>query len=359
MSERTGQAQWILLGLATAIAGYLTWKMVQPFLSVLIWSGVLAILFFPVHAKLLGRLRRPALAATLTLLVVLATVVIPLGLAGTAVAAELTRIAGNAREVLAPYLQDPNYAGRLQGALDWLRERTGIDTTLSPEKIGEVMANASQVVLRGTVNVLGGVFGVVAKLLLVLFTLFYLFRDGEKIRAALPGLLPLEPSEAEALLARTGEIIHASVGGSLIIAVLQGALGGIMFAILGLPAALVWGVVMTLLSLLPLVGAFLVWIPAAAFLAIEGRWVAALVLAVWGGLVMGTVDNVLRPKLVGQRTRMHELTVFFSVLGGISFFGMLGFLVGPVVVAITRALFEVFRRGGSPLAVAAAGGEKR
>jgi predicted PurR-regulated permease PerM len=136
----------------------------------------------------------------------------------------------------------------------------------------------------------------------------------------------------------------------LVIAVIQGVLGGLAFWVLGLPSPLLWGVVMIFLSMIPMAGAFIVWVPAAIYLAITGHWVSALILTVWGALVIGSIDNFLRPKLVGEKTRLHELLVFFSVLGGLQVFGVIGLVLGPVIVAITIALLDVLRHadGVSP-----------
>jgi predicted PurR-regulated permease PerM len=135
----------------------------------------------------------------------------------------------------------------------------------------------------------------------------------------------------------------------LVIAAIQGALGGIAFFALGLPSALVWGVVMIFLSLIPMAGAFVVWVPAAIYLAVTGHWVKALLLVAWGAFVIGTVDNFLRPKLVGERTKLHELFIFFSVLGGLQVFGVLGLVLGPVVLAITLALLDVLKHADRPV----------
>jgi predicted PurR-regulated permease PerM len=174
--------------------------------------------------------------------------------------------------------------------------------------------------------------------------MYYLFRDGHKIVNALPNMLPLERAQSEKIFARTREVISASLYGVLVIASIQGGLGGLMFWILGLPSPLVWAVVMALLAMIPMAGAFLVWVPAAIFLGLSGSWPKAIILTVWGTLVIGTVDNFLRPKLVGEKTKLHELFIFFSVLGGLKVFGILGIVLGPVVLAITLALLDVFRQ---------------
>ena len=353
MNPQRAQGQWLLLLAAAGVAVFLTWRMLQPFLSVLIWAAVLALLFYPLHRRILARVRRPALAAALSILVVLATVILPLGLIGSAVAAELARFATQAQESAGPWLESQLASGWLSDLRTWLAERFGIELDLSPAGVAELASNASQYLLRGTVSVVGGLLGAITKLVLVLFTLYYFFRDGERLVGRLPDALPLSRAEAEQVLRRTDDIIRASVNGTIVVAALQGLLGGLMFAALGLSAPLVWGVVMTLFSLVPLAGAFVVWGPAALFLAASGAWGKALVLAAFGAGVIGVVDNLLRPRLVGERARMHELTVFFTVLGGIQLFGMLGFLVGPVLFAVTVALLDIVRRSGAQAAGAA------
>jgi len=129
----------------------------------------------------------------------------------------------------------------------------------------------------------------------------------------------------------------------LVIAAIQGTLGGLAFAALGLPSALVWGAVMIFLSLIPIAGAFVIWIPAAIYLAATGSYIKALLLTVWGGVVISLVDNFLRPRLVGKRAKLHELFIFFAVLGGLHVFGLVGLVLGPVVLAIALSLFETFR----------------
>lgn len=356
MLERERQARWILLLAATGLAVFLTLRMLQPFLTVIIWAAVLVLLFFPLQRRFARRMG-DGLAAVCSLGVVLATVLVPLALVAAAVGAELAGVARTAPQRVQQILADPVLGGRIQRALAWAEATTGQeDLTIAPEKVSELLGNASQTLLKGTFNVLGGVVGSVVKFFLVLFTTFFLFRDGAKVAAALPAMLPMSRRAAERLLAHTGDIIHASVNGTLAIAAIQGSLGGVMFWILGLPSPLVWGVVMTLASLLPVGGAFLVWGPAVLGLVVTGHLGKAIVLAVWGAVLMGGIDNVLRPKLVGERAHMHELTIFFSVLGGIQLFGMLGFLVGPVLVAITLSLLEAFVRGGAEEEPAEAGG---
>jgi predicted PurR-regulated permease PerM len=178
----------------------------------------------------------------------------------------------------------------------------------------------------------------------VLFTLYYLLRDSEVIMPAIRRSLPLTEGQADVIFERTGEVISASVNGVLVISAIQGLLGMIAFYALELPSALLWGVIMFLLSTIPMAGSAIVWAPAAIYLFATGHWIKAALLVAWGALVIGMIDNVLRPRLVGKRAKLHELIIFFSVLGGLQVFGVLGLFVGPVVAAIALALVEVFQR---------------
>ena len=174
-------------------------------------------------------------------------------------------------------------------------------------------------------------------------TLYYLLKDGEWMFQRGIELLPYPDEHKDTMVQRLNEVVFSSVYGGMAVALAQGVLGGIAFAVLGLPSPVLWGTVMAVLAFLPLIGAFVVWAPAALVLLAQGRWIAALVLLLWGGLVVGLVDNFLRPMLISGRTRMHPLLVFLSVLGGIQAFGFLGLFLGPVLVAVVTAVLELYR----------------
>ncbi len=342
MKHRKNQARWIALMLATGIALYLCWLMLQPFVEVLAWAAVLVILFYPVHRRLLARTKRPGTSALLSCLLVVFTILIPVTLVTIALVHELSGFAENIKANVTALL-DPNspVTGRF---LRWVGQYVDIEPLRSQDFMVERLKGLGGAIAGRTLGFVGGVVGVVIEIFFVIFTMYYLFRDGNKIVNALPNVLPLEREQSEKIFARTREVISASVYGVLVIASIQGMLGGLMFWILGLPSPLVWAVVMTLLSMIPMAGSFIVWVPAAIFLALSGFWVKAIILTAWGALVIGTVDNFLRPKLVGEKTKLHELFIFFSVLGGLKVFGILGIVLGPVVLAITLALLDVFRQ---------------
>jgi predicted PurR-regulated permease PerM len=178
----------------------------------------------------------------------------------------------------------------------------------------------------------------------MIVVLFYFLRDQESILANLRSLVPLSEDETDRLFSRITETIRISLYGKVVVAAIQGGLGGLIFWWLGLPAPAFWGFVMALLSVLPVLGAFVIWVPAAAALALGGDWVRALVLTCWGILIVHPVDNFLGPVLVGTRLRLHTLLIFFSLIGGLAAFGASGIVLGPVTTAIAVSLFEMRQR---------------
>ncbi len=341
MTDRNKQIRWWLLLLATAFAVYLCWLMVKPFAGVLAWAGVLVIVFYPVHQRIVRWTRRPSLSALLSCLLVIVTILVPVALVTFAVAREFSGAAQSLQANLTALL-DPNspLTGR---PLRWLGQYVDVTQLNSQEQILDWLKSRSSSIAGQTLGFLGGAIGIVVQIFFVIFTMYYLFRDGDRILNAVRDALPLEKKQAEAILERTRDVVGASVYGVFSIAIIQGVLGGLAFWALGVPSAIVWCVVMIFMSMIPMLGAFVVWVPAALYLFATGHYLKAIFLVLWGTLVIGMIDNFLRPRLVGGRTKLHELLIFFAVLGGLQVFGVLGIVLGPVVLAITLALVDVFR----------------
>ena len=341
MPDYKRQVRWWVLLFVTVICLYLCWLMIQPFVGVLAWATVLVIVFYPIHRRLVQRTKRPALSALLSCALVILTILVPVALVTVAVLNELSGAVQNVQASIV-YLLDPNspVTGR---TLRWAANYVDIERIRSGQYLTEQLKGVSGQIAGRTLGIIGGVVGAIVQMFFVIFTMYYLFRDGDRIFDAVRDSLPVERKQAVSIMERARDVIGASVYGVLAIAVIQGTLGGLAFWALGVPSALVWGVVMTFLSMIPMLGAFLVWVPAAIYLAATGHYVKALLLVLWGTLVIGMIDNFLRPKLVGGRTKLHELLIFFAVLGGLQVFGVLGIVMGPVVLAVTMTLIDIFR----------------
>jgi predicted PurR-regulated permease PerM len=329
-----------------ALMLYLSWIVVRPFLSVLAWALVMVILFQPVHRRVERYVGPGGVAALLSTVLVIITILAPAAMVTAAALNELRTMAEGTTLSLATWL-DPNNP-TTGPAVRVVERYASLDRLRDPGFIRDSLQGGAGNLASGSMRLVGGAIGVLVQIALIVFTMFFLFKDGRLVSGSLYDLVPIENRRLQALFRRTRDVIEASVYGTLLLSVIQGAMGGLAFMVLGLPSPILWGVVMTLASIIPMLGAFVVWVPAAIYLAATGQIWQAGALALWGTVAIGMADNVLRPALVGNRTRMHELLVFFGVLGGIQVFGLLGVVLGPVIFAITLALIQALREIGLP-----------
>ncbi len=337
-------SRWLALLAATILSLYLCWQMLQPLVDVLLWATVLSIIFYPVRNYFVRRLHNPAWGAAASCAFVVAVIVIPISAVATAVIAEATSAAVYLQQNAAHLLSNDTPAFRFLSHYIVDLKTLGMRDYLVYQ-----LQNFGGEIAGKLPGIVGGVIFRVLEVIFVILTMYYLFRDGDRVQGALLDSLPLERAQSQRIFLRTREVIGASVYGVLAIATIQAVLGGLAFWVLDLPEPLLWSVVLFFLSMIPMAGSFIVWVPAALYLALTGHWVRAIILALWCMGVVGMIDNVLRPRFVGKRTRLHELLIFFSVLGGLQVFGMVGLVMGPVVVAITLALVDVFRKADRPV----------
>lgn len=342
MREQIHQARWIGILAATGIALYLCWLMLRPFITVLEWAVVLVILFSPVHKRLAQKVKRRGLSALLSSVLVIIILVLPVTFLTIALANELAGAAGNLPDLVAQLMRSEK--GVTGTVARWIHDHVAVDGAKSQEFMIDQLKTFGTSLLGQSVGLVRNMVAAIARAFFVIVTMYYLFRDGDKIVRVLPGALPLSISQSEAILARVSEVVSASVYGVVTIAMLQGLLGGLAFWALGVPSPLLWATVLAFVCMIPIAGSFFVWLPASIYLMLGGHWTKGLLLILLGALVISTVDNFLRPKLIKNQTRLHELFVFFSVLGGMSVFGLLGIVLGPVVLAITLGLLDTFKQ---------------
>lgn len=320
----------------TLIALYLSYRMAAPFLPALAWALAITVLVMPFHRLLETRIQRPGVVAAITVLVSAITVVAPVVLLSSSLIAETAEAAqslqiqvesGEWRQLVAHY-------PRLLPVIDWLDRQFNLPQTVSA--ISGYLTGIAGEFLRSSLQH-------AVMLMLTFYLLFYFLRDRNAALDSIRRLSPLSRAQMERLFRLLGDTLHATLYGTFVVAIVQGTLGGLMFWWLGLPSPLLWGVVMGMLAIVPVLGAFVIWIPAALFLLATGAPGKALILAVWGTVVVGGIDNLLYPTLVGNRMRMHTVLVFISVVGGLVVFGAAGLILGPVVLTVTTVLLEVWR----------------
>ena len=328
----------LVLAGASVVVGWLCWRLVKPFVPAITWALVLAVLAHPLHEHILARFKKwPSISAALAVIAVTLAIALPATLLVRQMGSEAPASIATARNLVDTdrwKLAIKRFPW-LAPVREWFEREVDLD---------EQVHQATGAVAKGVPGALRRTMDIAITALVTLFLLFYFIRDKYRILRVLDQLVPLSPSENEQVRNNIRDTLGAVVFGTLAVAVVQGTLGGLMFWWLGLPSPILWGAVMAILAILPLFGAALIWVPAAVYLAINGDWNKALLLAAWGTLVVGLIDNLLYPVLVKNRLRIHTVPVFISVLGGVFAFGTTGFVLGPLVLALAMALIDIWRR---------------
>lgn len=322
--------------LATMLLMYWCYLLARPFVPALAWALVFAVVAHPIHQWIKKRVHSARIAAAASVLLVAVMIVAP----SVFVLRTILQQATATLNTVQSGKLDEKLRSIMESKSGWASLFEWIDTQANSKDLQEQIATSLG---KWITKLLGGSASGVVSLLIAFFLLFYFLRDRESVIAFVRSLLPLSDRESNQVMRRVRETIFASVFGTLAVATVQGTLGGLMFWWLGLPAPLLWGVVMGLLSIIPVLGAFVIWIPAAIYLAMAGDWGKALILAVWGTVVIGLIDNLLYPILVGTRLRLHTVPVFVAIVGGLIVFGPSGLILGPVILALTDAAIEVWR----------------
>jgi predicted PurR-regulated permease PerM len=325
---------------AVFLVAVLSYRIVEPFLTEIGWAVILAICAAPAQARLSRRLGTSRSAAYLTLMT-LFVLILPLMLAGYLLVGETSQLANDVQARLAAR---GGPMGFFHLVWSWLRarlwylpsEEAAVEHLSS--RLREIAADSARNAGHVVVQAVGFVFS----LAITLCILFFMLKDGPAVVRGVRRLLPFGPERNERLIALIHDIVAASVTSTLVIALLQGILGGLTFLLLGVPAPLFWGCTMAVLAVLPAVGATLVWAPAALWLAISGSFMKGVILALVGVLILGNTDNVVRPLMLSGKSRMSTLVLIISLLGGVAAFGFIGVVLGPVVAAVLTGLVNTY-----------------
>jgi predicted PurR-regulated permease PerM len=341
------------------LLGAMLWQLYlifEPFVNSLLWAGVLVSLSYPVYTRLLAQMpKRPEVAALLMCLGLTLGLVLPFLFLMVLLFQDLSegarQLSHSAQNINFdtlrhhPILQQP-WLVQIQ---EILGRFVKVETLDLKSTAMNALKGLSQFMLASSTDFFKALSGMVILLLLVEINLFFLFCDGKRFVDYLKSLIPIEPQYKDLVLGRMREVIQASIFGSVGTACAQGLLGGLGFLFLGVPSAILWGVTMAVMSFLPLVGPPVVWLPAAAWLFFQGHPIKALILVLWGMLVVGTIDNILRPILISsvssEDNRLNTLVLFLAVLGGLKVFGFLGIVLAPLMIVLTLTLIELLQLG--------------
>ncbi|MGQ9425390.1 AI-2E family transporter [Gilvimarinus sp. F26214L] len=340
--EYTIQEKRVFVWVLAATSAGFVWVM-SPFLAPILWASILAVLFMPVNKRLLRHMPRfPTAAALLTLLIAVVAVILPVLLV-------LSSVVNEAVNLYAQYesgeLNVDKYLERIQSAFPVVQSRLdslGVDLAELREQAGSAISTAVNFLAKRSLNIGQNTLAFLLSAALMLYLAFFLLRDGITILKWLRVAFPLDDRRETLLFKKFSEVTRATVKGNVVVGLVQGSLGGLIFWILGVQPALLWAAMMAVSSLIPAVGTGLIWVPVALYLFAVGSYVQSIVLVLFGVLVIGTVDNILRPILVGRDTKLPDYIVLFSTLGGLAVVGIHGFVVGPLIAALFFTLWHMF-----------------
>ena len=342
---------FLLLVIAVSLAfAWILW----PYSGAVLWATVLAIVFAPMYRRLSRSMRQKrTLAALATLLVIVLIVILPL----TLITALLLQEGFSVYErIQSGELNIGEYFKQIFGALpSWVTDLLDrfelTNVRVMQERLSSGLMKTSQFLATQALNIGQNTFDFIIDLFIVLYLLFFLLRDGDGLTRRIRNAIPLHAEQQRDLLNKFTAVIRATIKGTVVVAILQGALGGLIFWALGVRAPVLWGALMAVLSLLPAVGSALVWLPVAIYFLVTGAIWQGIVLIAFGVLVIGLVDNVLRPVLVGKETKIPDYVVLVATLGGIAIFGLNGFVIGPVIAAMFMAVWDIFSASRSEMRI--------
>ena len=317
--------------------------MISAFMSTVLWAVVLTTIFYGLYRWVAMRFRgrRPGLAATITVLIIFLFVIVPLALLVIALVNQgqgvFTAVQTGELDVNIVIDFVEQRLPRVTGFL----ENYGVSISDLKERGSELAVTVSQTLANSVLSIGSDVLNLFVQFTLMLYLLFFFLKDGKSIMRAIVNTIPMGNVRERQIFDRFALVSKATLKGTLVVAVVQGLIGGILFALVGIPAALLWGVAMTLLALLPVGGSAIIWAPAAVILFAQGAVTEAIIILAVGSLIIGLVDNLLRPLLVGRDTQMPDYLVLISTLGGITWFGLSGFVIGPTIAALFITVWEM------------------
>jgi predicted PurR-regulated permease PerM len=334
--------------LVLAVVLYLFVRVFAPFLLIFLWATILVITFHPLYRRLRTGLRgRDSLAALLmvfglTLLIILPAIILIVNVAQQSVDAYVSF-----SDALARQEQSIEQSIMSHPILPKVKKALGRLVNFEDLDLGAVVIKAlesvSGFIVGQSSNLFSGLAGFAFKFVLLLVATFYFFKDGERVVEELRKLSPMDKEREERIIRKFTEITRATMLGTFSSAAIQGVLGGMAFLVVGMPSPLMWGVVMSVMSLVPVLGAFTVWIPAALYLIAVGSWGKAVFILVYGFVSVTLSDNVLKPLIIRGGAKIHPVVIFFSILGGLTYFGFSGLILGPLVTGLTFVVLEIYR----------------
>ncbi len=334
---------FLMIMFLLGVLGYLTYEIMRPFFIDIAWSIVFSIVFYPVYAFLSRRAKIKAIASLITIIIMLIVILGPFSYMTMSLVNEVQVVAakinenklGSVGEIVQNLESRPFFAK--------IRSYPAMREVLSEDVIVDNIKKVGKGLVENLSVRITNILGVIFDFIIMLFTTFFLLKDGPVLISKATDYLPFSREQKDKLGCQIKDMIVSTVYGGVAVSVLQGLLGGIAYSFIGIEAPVMWGIAMSIMSFVPLIGTFAIWGPTSLYLAIIGNYVQGIGLFLFGIFVISMVDNILKPLIIGSRTKMPTIIILFSVLGGIKFFGMIGLIMGPLITAVFISIIEIFR----------------
>ncbi len=330
-----------------AVSCYLFYRLLAPFLTPIIWAAVFVIIFYPLYSKMERHIKSGSMRAVLMTALIIIIIIGPATYLGVALVQEAivtldhfkTWVDEGKFDAVFDYTNSPLYI-LIQNKLDPYVDLSKIKPKILIEN---GLKSVSKIALTQATQIIANAGRVIFQFFLMIFFMFFLFRDGHRLFYQIQSVIPMSPDKKSLTVRHLKNVIESTMYGGVVVALIQGLLGGILFAVLGVPSPIFWGAVMAFLAFIPILGPFLVYIPAGLIMIITGEYLQGIILIAIGTIVVSQIDNILRPLLVSGKTGMHTMLLFISIMGGISMFGLLGIVLGPFIAAVFVSMFDIFR----------------
>ncbi len=325
------------------LLGYLSYQIFKPFLTPIAWAIVLSLVFYPLYDFFLKILRYKSLSSILTLIVIITIILGPFSYLSILLVNELKGISeyieSDRLEEIGKILDHPQVKAIIERVITFFN----IPEEKFDAAIISGLSNLGKGLLKRLTIGVGDIFTVILNFIFMSFSIFFLLKDGTDFLKRFRDYMPFSEEQKDRLTIQIRDIIVSTLYGGVIVAIVQGIIGGITYSLLGIEAPVIWGIATAISSFIPILGAFAIWGPIAGYLFIKGSIVNGIILTIVGVFGISLIDNILKPMIIGSRTRMPVLIIFFSVLGGIKLFGLIGLIMGPLVLAVFISVIEIFR----------------
>jgi predicted PurR-regulated permease PerM len=328
------------------LLGYLTYQILQPFLNAIAWAVVFSIIFYPVFVFLLKYMKFRTVTSVVTILLIVVIIISPFSYLSFVLVDEISSFVSTLNKDKIDAVIDIFSQSRIAELISRVQSYTGVEGLGSSNSITEGIKKMAETITNNISSGITNIAGMLFDFVFMLLAVFFFLKDGPDFLEKARNYLPFSEEDKNRLIAKIKDMVISTVYGGVVIALIQGVLGGTAFYFLGINSPVLWGCAMTVMSFLPLFGTFSIWGPAAGYLIIQGSIMKGVILLLYGVFIISMVDNILRPIIISGRTKMPTLAVFFSVLGGIKFFGLIGFIMGPLVLALFVSVFEIFKHIG-------------